>query len=152
MPERQPQATARTPTAGYREKRWRSVQQIQPGDILLCYLTGVSRWIGILKVVGEPYRSNAPLWKSDTFPCRVDVSAEVLLEPETALPVTDFREQLTIFENLKNPSAWSWHFCTAPNRQKDNNGPIVADALREAAKNPVHRPVDPKKLMRKPGV
>ena len=32
---------------GFREQRWLTVKQIKPGDQLLCYLTGVSRWIGI---------------------------------------------------------------------------------------------------------
>lgn len=30
---------------GFREKRWKTVQKIKSGDILLCYLTGVGRWI-----------------------------------------------------------------------------------------------------------
>jgi hypothetical protein len=32
---------------GFRERRWKTVQKIKPGDILLCYLTGIGRWIGI---------------------------------------------------------------------------------------------------------
>ena len=27
------------------ERRWPTVQQIQPGDKLICYLTGVSTWV-----------------------------------------------------------------------------------------------------------
>jgi predicted RNA-binding protein len=59
--------------SGFREGRWNTVQQIKPGDYLLCYLTGVSRWIGILEVVSEPYMDQTPLWKDATFPCRVGV-------------------------------------------------------------------------------
>jgi len=29
--------------SGFRASRWKTVQKIQPGDMLLCYLTGVSR-------------------------------------------------------------------------------------------------------------
>ena len=36
--------------SGFRESRWPAVQRIQKGDYLLCYLTGVSRWVGILEV------------------------------------------------------------------------------------------------------
>jgi hypothetical protein len=35
--------------SGFRESRWKSVQSIKRGDYLLCYLTGVSRFIGVLK-------------------------------------------------------------------------------------------------------
>lgn len=36
--------------SGFRQNRWKTTQQIKPGDIFLCYLTGLSRWIGILEV------------------------------------------------------------------------------------------------------
>jgi hypothetical protein len=29
--------------SGFRERRWKTVQQIKPGDYLLCCLTGISR-------------------------------------------------------------------------------------------------------------
>ena len=37
--------------SGFRKSRWKSVQKIKPGDYLLCYLTGVSRFIGILELI-----------------------------------------------------------------------------------------------------
>ena len=33
--------------SGFRESRWTTVQRINPGDYLICYLTGVSRLIGM---------------------------------------------------------------------------------------------------------
>jgi predicted RNA-binding protein with PUA-like domain len=45
---------------GFRENRWKVIQQMKIGDYLLCYLTGVSRWIGVLEVVSEPYQDNSP--------------------------------------------------------------------------------------------
>ena len=41
---------------GYRESRWKTVQSMSPGDFLLCYLTGVSRFIGLLEVTSKPYQ------------------------------------------------------------------------------------------------
>ena len=37
------------------------------GDYLVCYLTGVSRFIGVLEVVGDPYTDASPIWKDDAF-------------------------------------------------------------------------------------
>ena len=49
-------------TSGFRESRWKIVQKIKPGDYFLCYLTGVSRFIGILEVVGDAYKGTTPIW------------------------------------------------------------------------------------------
>jgi hypothetical protein len=58
---------------GFREKRWKTVQKIKHGDYLLCYLTGASRWVGLLEVTSEPVYDEAPIWKSDVFPSRVGI-------------------------------------------------------------------------------
>jgi EVE domain len=42
--------------SGFPESRWKTVQQVRLGDYLLCYLTGVSRFIGVLEVVKAPYK------------------------------------------------------------------------------------------------
>jgi len=44
---------------GFREKRWKTVQKIKHGDYLLCYLTGASRWVGLLEVTSEPVYDEA---------------------------------------------------------------------------------------------
>jgi hypothetical protein len=36
--------------SGFRERHWKTVQQIEPGDYFICYLTGVSRFIGAIEV------------------------------------------------------------------------------------------------------
>ena len=59
--------------SGFRESRWNSVQKIKPGDYLLCYLTGVSRFIGLLEVIDKPYKDKTPIWKDEDFPCRLKV-------------------------------------------------------------------------------
>ena len=49
---------------GFREKRWKTVQKIKHGDYLLCYLTGASRWVGLLEATSEPVYDETPIWKS----------------------------------------------------------------------------------------
>ncbi len=73
--------------SGFREGRWKTVQRMKPCDYLLCYLTGVSRFIGLLEVTSEPFWDETPIWKDATFPCRVNVKIIVRLEPDTAVPV-----------------------------------------------------------------
>ena len=46
--------------SGFSEKRRVTVERMKPGDYLLCYLTRVSRWVGVLEVTGEPFFDETP--------------------------------------------------------------------------------------------
>ena len=86
------------------ESRWKMVQKIKPGDYLLCYLTGVSRFIGILEVTSEAFKDSTPIWKDEAFPCRLGVKVVSKLKPETAVPVQQLRDVLTGFSEHEQPS------------------------------------------------
>jgi hypothetical protein len=34
--------------SGFRHRMRKAASKVQPGDIMLCYLTGVMRWVGAL--------------------------------------------------------------------------------------------------------
>ena len=136
--------------SGFREGRWRTVQQIKPGDYLLCYMTGISRWIGVLEVVSEPYQDTEPLWKDDVFPCRLRVKPVVTLTPETAVPILSMRDQLSIFSADTSPYAWTGHLRASPTRWTTTDGEAVVQAVLDASRNPTVRPVDAAKLARRP--
>ena len=129
--------------SGFRERRRKTVQQIKKGDYLLCYLTGVSRWIGVLEVVSPPYKDQTPIWKDEEFPRRVKVKTIAALTPETAVPVLQLKDQLSIFQNLRNPNAWTGYFRGSPGKLKTSDGKMVVDAIFESQKNPIIRQVDP---------
>jgi hypothetical protein len=116
--------------AGFGEKRWASVQRIRPGDHLLCYLTGVSRFAGLLEAVGEPFFDWQPIWKSRPFPSRVPVQTILALDPEEGVPVLEMREQLSIFRKLSDPKWWSGYFQTSPSRWSPDDAEVVVKALR----------------------
>ncbi len=136
--------------SGYRESRWKIVQKMKPGDYLLCYLTGVSRFIGVFEVTSEPFQDSSPIWKDEEFPSRVKVRTVVALTPDTAVPVLELRNSLTIFRDLKNSIAWTGHFRGSPTKWNVADGEAVVNALLEAKKNPVSHPVDQAKLARRP--
>jgi predicted RNA-binding protein len=136
--------------SGFRERRWKTVQQMKPGDYLLCYLTGISRWIGVLEVASDPFKDHTPIWKDEEFPSRVRVRAVATLTPETAVPVFELRDQLSVFGDFKNPRAWTGHFRGSPMRWKPADGEAVVAAIVDAKSNPITRPVDAAKLARRP--
>lgn len=137
--------------SGFRKKkRLRTFNCIKRGDYLICYLTGVSRFIGALEVVSDPYVDNSPMWGSDEFPCRVKVKIVVSLTPETAVPVPQLRDQLTFLQGNRSPHSWKGYFRGSPTLWQAVDGETVLKALMEAKNNPVTRPVDESKLAYRP--
>ena len=127
--------------SGFSDKRWATVQRMKPGDFLLCYLTRVSRWVGLLEVTGEPFYDEEPIWSSSVYPSRVPVRAVLQLAPEYGVPVLNMREELTVFRDLDNPNRWQGPFRGSPNRWKAADGEVIVRALQDAEANPVERPL-----------
>jgi predicted RNA-binding protein len=139
--------------SGFRESRWPTVQQIKPGDYLLCYLTQVSRFIGVLEVTSEPYLDRTrSIWKDEHFPCRVNVEVVAAVPVDAAVPISELSDQLSFFQNMTGPHAWTGRVRGSPTRWSESNGESVALAVLEAQAHPVIRPVDPRKLVKKPPV
>lgn len=136
--------------SGFRDSRWNTVQKIKPGDYLLCYLTGVSRFIGILEVKDQPYKDKSKIWKDEDFPCRLKVRVIAELMPETAVPVIELREKLSFFRNLTSPHAWTGHFRSSPVKFDVLDGEVITTAVMEAKTNPIARPTDERKLKYRP--
>ena len=134
---------------GYRSNRWHHVKQMKAGDSLICYLTGVSRFIGILDVISQPYKDSLQIWQIDEMPCRVDVQIRMALTPETAVPVSTLKDKLSLFKNLRNERAWGMKFKASGQRWSDPDAKIVVNAIKKALDSPIIRPVDAKILSRK---
>ena len=135
-------------TVGFRERRWRTVKTIKSGDYLLCYLTGVSRWIGALTVTGKPYRDHTLLWPDDPLPARVSVKPVVLLTPETAVPISELSERLSLFKS--GGLHWTARLRQSPALWDAQDGEAVMETLLEAQVNPVVREPDRRKLRYRP--
>ncbi len=120
-------------TSGFRESRWGQLGQIAPGDYLLCYLAGEKRWVGLLKVTRSRYHDAKPVWSEETFPARLGVRVVARLEPGRGIPVTQLRDRLSVFRDLKDPKRWSALVRGAPRRWPREDGAIVAQAIRDAA-------------------
>jgi hypothetical protein len=138
--------------SGFRKTRWTSVQRLKVGDYLLAYLTGVSRFIGVLEVTSPAYQDASPIWSLDAFPCRVHVKVVEKLTPETAVPILDLRDRLTIFQGLKNPNLWQGAVRGSLTLWNQQDGEAVVEAIRHAKEHPTQRPVDQRKLARRPSV
>lgn len=135
---------------GFRESRRNNASKINPGDRLLCYLVGISRFIGLLEASSKSYEDKKRIWEDDIYPVRLNVITLATLTPETAVPIKDIREDLSIFHNLSNPNAWTAHLRGSPRKWKRNDGDVVAAAILYAFQHPNQKPFDEAKLKPKP--
>jgi hypothetical protein len=142
--------TAGGTVSGFAPSRWTTVQRMKVGDVLLCYLTGISRFVGVLEVTGEPFQSESVIWSDAVYPSRVPVRVVHQLDAETAVPVLDLRNDLTVFQGLSNPNYWSGAFRGSPAKWKTADGKVVVAAVTDAVRDPVRKPVDRAKLAHRP--
>jgi hypothetical protein len=135
---------------GFRERMQRSATRVKPGDVFLCYLTGVMRWVGALEIIA-PTRDASRIWESDAFPVRFTVKPLVMLDAEYGIPMERFEGKLDFYSGPQHRGGFKAFLRMSPNQfKRPADGLIIMDALRAAERSPVASPVDPRKLARKP--
>jgi hypothetical protein len=127
-----------------------TVARIARGDILLCYLTGVMRWVGALEVIG-PSRDKSKIWSQGEFPVRLDVKPLILLDPDTGVPMEALRGKVHFYQTDTDKGRFRGFLRGSPHQfKRTEDGQLVLELLRQAEASPVSRPVDPRKLAKIP--
>src|SRR5713101_5933358 len=103
---------------GFRSRMQGIARKVQPGDIFLCYLTGVMRWVGALEVVG-PSQDRSRIF-SDDFPVRFEVRPRVMLEPKFGVPMQELEGQVDFFMQPKDRGKFKGFVRMSPNRFSSN--------------------------------
>lgn len=64
---------------------------IKPGDMFVCYMTELSRWVGLLEVTSNMFEDDTPIFvsKDDPFTIRFKVKVIIWLDPEFSYPIRD---------------------------------------------------------------
>lgn len=136
--------------SGFRERMRKSARRVKSGDLFLCYLTGVMRWVGALEVLG-PTKDTSPIWESDSYPVRFAVKPLVMLDPECGIPMERFEGKLHFYGGPEHRGGFKGFLRMSPNLfKRESDAMVILNALREAERNPVATPVDQRKLARKP--
>ena len=136
--------------SGFRYRRRNTAKKIHPGDYLICYLTGISRFNAVLQVKSECYEDHTPIWEDAEFPIRFDVDLIYELNPKTAIPVLFLKDQLSIFQNLTSQHAWTGFFRGSPHLFKHIDGERIVQAIKDAIDKPIKRDYDESKYWRSP--
>lgn len=136
--------------SGFRKTRRKTVQSIKEGDILICYLTGVMRWVGVLEVIGLS-NDTRTIWNIDEFPERLDVRPIILLDPEYGIPMEELQGKVDFFQTESEKGYFKGFLRGSPIRfRKEADAELIISLLQQAKVNPVFHPVDAKKIARIP--
>ncbi len=134
-------------TSGFRPRQRNSASKIQPGDKLVCYMTRLSRWIGILEVVEGPFDDESPIFypNDDPFTLRFRVRPAIWLSREKAVPIHEdvMWNHLTFTHRLsKNSGAWTGRVRASLGRLDDADGKHIEQVLQRQLTGGVEFPVE----------
>ena len=125
--------------SGFRRRMRNAAASVQPGDIFLCYLTGVMRWVGALEAVG-PSNDKTKIWADEDFPVRFEVKPLVQLEPEHGVPMSELEGKLDFYSGPEHRGKFKGFIRMSPNRfAKAKDGELILGLLKAAQANPVTR-------------
>jgi hypothetical protein len=79
---------------GVKEGRRGMAEQIEPGDRIVFYVTGVQAFGGSIRVTGEMYEDRERIWpgkpgKPDPYPWRFQTEPEIVLEEDEFVPAVE---------------------------------------------------------------
>lgn len=140
--------------SGFRMRQMSAAAGIKPGDKLVCYMTRLSRWVGILEVVSDYFLDDAPIFlpEADPFQVRFRVRPLVWLAPEKSIPIQEdvCWEHLSFTKNFsRNSSVWTGMIRSSLRRLSEEDGQYLESLLfsqQADPKNYALSPTDEKKL------
>ena len=96
---------------GAKEGRRGMAEQIEPGDVIVFYVTGVQAFGGSVRVTGEMYEDRTKVWpgkvgKVDPYPWRFATEPEVILDEDAFVPAVELAGEL---EHVAKWPADHWH-------------------------------------------
>lgn len=123
--------------AGVRKNQESVARKVQVGDHLICYVTKVARWAGILEVTGAVYEDSTPQFVSsdDPFVIRFPVKTLIWLPIERCVPIKDgvIWNALSFTKNATATSAHGWTgiLRRSLNRLHPADARVLVDLLRQ---------------------
>ena len=91
------------------------------------------------------------IWADESFPVRFEVKPLVQLDPELGVPMAELEGKVAFYSGPKDRRKFKGFVRMSPNRfANPDDGTLILALIKQAQTTPVARPVDPKKLARKP--
>lgn len=134
--------------SGFRPRHRNIAARIQRGDKLVCYMTRLSRWVGVLEVQEGPFDESTPVFyrENDPFTVRFRVRPSIWLPLDRTVPIHEptVWNGLTFTKGLPLKStAWTGKVRGSLVRLADEDGHLLESLLAEQANGGSMYPVDP---------
>lgn len=96
---------------GMKERRRRLAEQVERGDRIVFYVTGIQAFGGAVRVTGELYEDRTKVWPGkpgnpDPYPWRFETEPELVLEEDDFVPAVELAAGL---EHVRKWPAEHWH-------------------------------------------
>lgn len=135
--------------SGFRARQTNAASRVQVGDKLVCYMTKLSRWVGLLEVLSKPFDDDTPLFYADNDPfvVRFQVRPIVWLDKEKAVPIHDPKVWDTLSftkGQAKGSHTWTGKLRTSLNRLSQSDGRFLEELMRTQAEGGETFPIDEK--------
>ncbi len=122
--------------SGFRERHRIAAGRVNVGDRLICYVTRLSRWAGILEVCDGPYEDSNPIFYSenDPFIVRFKVKPLIWLELEQAIPIHEDHlwDSLSFTKGqTKGSSSWTGKIRASLIQIDDADASLIESALKQ---------------------
>lgn len=132
--------------SGFAENKRSIANNLRPGDKLICYVTKLSRWIGVIEVNSSMYEDDKPIYYpvNDPFTLRFKITPTVWLPLEHSIPITDSKswDHLSFTSGLPSGSnVWSMQVRSSLRKLKDEDGKYLEEVMRHQLMNPVNYPL-----------
>jgi hypothetical protein len=125
---------------GAKEGRRGMAEQIEPGDLIVFYVTGVQAFGGIVRVTGGMFEDRTPLWPGkpgnpDPYPWRFETEPVVTLDEVLFVPAVEVVGQL---EHARKWPAEHWHLAFQGQLRKVSQADarLLERRIREASPAP----------------
>ena len=133
--------------SGFPLRRWGVAGKVKTGDRLVCYVTKLARWVGVLEVLEGPYLDETPLFfpVGDPFVVRFRVRPIAWLSVEKALPIHEDRvwNALSFTRGQsRSSSTWTGKLRGSLVQLAENDGAFLESAIQAQASGGVTYPVD----------
>lgn len=133
---------------GFRERQRKAAARVNKGDVLVCYMTLLSRWVGLLRVERPAFEDSTPRFVDgeDPFIVRVPVKPLAWLAPEHAVPIHERQVWSTLSftkEHKESSTLWTGSVRTSLSPFETGDGRFLERLLRSQAEQRKVYPLEP---------
>ncbi len=132
---------------GVVERQKNKAEKIKAGDKLICYVTRLSRWVGVLEVISHFYIDHTSRFtdEHDPYVIRFDVIPKIFLPFEKSIPIDDeiCWKHLSFTKDLpKKSGKWTGLVRNSLNKLSDLDGKYLETILLNQLNNTTVYPLD----------